>query len=1360
MSGSAHLLSKITMNNSKQSIISVNLDARLSRLIKLEEVIRFNQPIVCLLQDVPRINPAALTDTLQMIASNYYPMYNNDHLRRFKKIENLILVDKERAVIHRLHFYNVRSKASAMGISINRIREEMVMESGNGTAEFVTRRVDYGDMIIFSVYIRPRATYCEAKLCLDWISDTVKNNEGPSRTVIMGDMNAIEATWCPIDNIVNNRENSEHHYKQLMIVRGRLVAKHFATMKLTCLNRTSQGPTCESINSNSYIDLAFVGNKVLRSWKELTLRKIWERPAHKAMILSSRGQSQYRFRSRTYKRVKPELLSENHFLETHLQCDQLCTNWRQLPRDRVIKRMDRITSVLYKSLEIAQEKVTVRVTRKLPSKDRQHWRGVMNIRVRRMIHRLHRKENRILKLSRSIRRIRLRGSGRNDRGNLQGFAASRQQLKLEVASLRRAIIDRLGNNKLAESIENFDDHELWKRVHVFEGLFSRRSVPGIGGANSRIKTRDDIERLADEKFPQYDRVTKNYVANAYKQSSAHVRMDINDEEIFTAVRSLRNKTFTSSEGIKMNLFFVALEFVANIVRTLMEMSFWICYIPKKARMTQGTLIPKKAAGQFRIVHISSPLAVLFELVALRRLEFRLESNRLNSPYQFGFSKMISRHDLLARILEFFYSEYLRLGRKASGLIISLDIEGAFDNVNQDKIIQKLDRELADDPIKFWIAEFILNRKICVKSGDIRSSVRDICLGVPQGSALGPVLWNYMIHDIDTGIARPGRTELVRYADDIILLYNGSNKIMAQSMLDRLVQKLGDINLNIRPEKCSVMGIRLGCRDRRLNHYHINGIKIRNVDRMNILGVPVTRKLMLDRSSPELKENFLESVRKLHNIGRLGLVNSAKEWRILIDSYIKSRVVLNYWPILILDHKSCKWTDDNMIRALRTIFNWPSNTSIKLIRLITGTLECREIVTRTTKLRALSEFGRLYNFLLKIGQPDFIRQTLELSYEDRLNNNMINNRFNLETVIRNRKHLDPTKQLNVKHAENFIREVETNGPTWILLDRSKGSMLAEVHKGREITQFKLGRHSDYPISYFNSFALILKVVSERTCSYRSLTLSEKSSLLSALENPNNSDWRVIQLRERMSDNGWRINKISHVEDMRLRNALAEKYKNTALRHDINTVMNDFGLWLAFNEQNTEQQVEPDVRPSYQVESLTEPCLFDYKRRNHLRKWALSEDRTIFLRYHTSITRALSTQLGIWQSMPPSWLDGARMLALSGMTTNSNGQLEMGNREPSETCHLCENLEFSVNLHDNSDNWHGVNAITINSNLVLHKTLVCKALQMEREEFLKHTMMELSLNRSELMGSETIERILANKRTYQRLLSFMVKCNKTN
>lgn len=97
-------------------------------------------------------------------------------------------------------------------------------------------------------------------------------------------------------------------------------------------------------------------------------------------------------------------------------------------------------------------------------------------------------------------------------------------------------------------------------------------------------------------------------------------------------------------------------------------------------------------------------------------------------------------------------------------------------------------------------------------------------------------------------------------------------------------------------------------DRRKHEYKIRGSTIRQVKTTNILGIPIDNKLKLDLKSREHKDKIITSINKLHSLNGLGLVNSAIEWRSLIDRYIKSRIIINNWPIIIIDCAARKRAD--------------------------------------------------------------------------------------------------------------------------------------------------------------------------------------------------------------------------------------------------------------------------------------------------------------------------------------------------------------------------------------------------------------------------------------------------------------------
>ena len=96
--------------------------------------------------------------------------------------------------------------------------------------------------------------------------------------------------------------------------------------------------------------------------------------------------------------------------------------------------------------------------------------------------------------------------------------------------------------------------------------------------------------------------------------------------------------------------------------------------------------------------------------------------------------------------------------------IFLDWEKAFDRVSHGKLIQKLHDMGICGPILQWLRSFLLGRSQRVILRGQTSEWAQVYSGVPQGSVLGPLLFNAFVFDLPIAIS----SQIRQYADDTVV----------------------------------------------------------------------------------------------------------------------------------------------------------------------------------------------------------------------------------------------------------------------------------------------------------------------------------------------------------------------------------------------------------------------------------------------------------------------------------------------------------------------------------------------------------------------------------------------------------------
>ena len=191
----------------------------------------------------------------------------------------------------------------------------------------------------------------------------------------------------------------------------------------------------------------------------------------------------------------------------------------------------------------------------------------------------------------------------------------------------------------------------------------------------------------------------------------------------------------------------------------------------------------KDVNNYRPISLLSTFSKIMEKLMASRLNNFLELHSILYPKQFGFRAGASTTHSLIDITETIKKT---MEDKKYGCGVFIDLKKAFDTVNRDILLLKLEHYGIRDIALSWFKSYLSNRTQYVHINGINSDLKDITCGVPQGSVLGPLLFLLYINDLPN---ISNQLKFYLFADDTNIYFESDNLKKLEKTMNKELAKL-------------------------------------------------------------------------------------------------------------------------------------------------------------------------------------------------------------------------------------------------------------------------------------------------------------------------------------------------------------------------------------------------------------------------------------------------------------------------------------------------------------------------------------------------------------------------------------------
>ena len=492
------------------------------------------------------------------------------------------------------------------------------------------------------------------------------------------------------------------------------------------------------------------------------------------------------------------------------------------------------------------------------------------------------------------RRNHLRELHSNDRNN--------HEITSELRNVRNELKTKIRNTKknfLQNLLKNKSSSETWKVINKVLHPKSKKvnvdpdEVNAFFNSTATRTTGKQSNAILDTFFDQLNDHPDNF-----KLRPATFK------EVENSLNLLRGDCSTGHDNIPTKFIKPVSEFVVSPLTHIINSSISSSTFPDEWKISRICPVPKvpnpSSLAEYRPISILPVLSKVFERIILQQLSEHIESKSIYLQKQSGFRKCHSTTTLLLKL-----RDNIKNAMKNGEVTIAIfaDFSKAFDTVDYEILLSHLSNLGISRNLVKLLGDYLSNRYQYVQINDKLSKKLLVSFGVPQGSILGPVLFNLYVTSIDTN----GPSEYLLYADDTTLLRYTKVANLPET-IESMQNELNCINqwstnnnlaLNAKKTKMTLFSTPQMARVHNLSQQETvitsNNQPVERVETFKVLGIKFNQYLSWKDHVTSVTKSCFATLKSLKIFNRTANFNLRKT---LAECLILSK--LNYGNVLLAD----------------------------------------------------------------------------------------------------------------------------------------------------------------------------------------------------------------------------------------------------------------------------------------------------------------------------------------------------------------------------------------------------------------------------------------------------------------------------